>query len=84
MILKTMWGKRVSEPNAPPELMEAWDEHGVDGFPEGFEKSCAFTRASWGEDLAEWRMVDIHISDEAIRQAFKAAATAGSVLPGDE
>ncbi len=77
MILKTMWGKRASEPNAPPELMEAWDEHGVDGFPEGFAKSCAVTRASWAEDLAEWRMIDIHVPAQAIADAFDPAVTDG-------
>lgn len=74
-----MWGKRASEPNAPPELMTAWDEHGVDGFPEGFEKDCATTRKSYGDDLAAWRMVDIHVPEQAIRQAFEAWKTAASV-----
>lgn len=85
MILKTMWGKRVDMlPGDAPELMVAWDEYCVDGNESGFEDDCQDARKSWGGDLAEWRMVDIHVSEHAIGLAFKTAVTAGSVVSVDE
>lgn len=85
MIIKTMWGKRRSEPNAPPELMVAWDEHRVDDFPEGFEDDCAVARASWSDDLAEWRMIDVEVRGLSIDLAFvPTAPIAGIVVPGEE
>lgn len=78
MLIRTMWGKR--EPgNLAPELMVAWDEFCIDAYPEGFTHECDEVRASWADDLAAWRMVDIQVKLDQVEAAFLRPVIEGDV-----
>ena len=79
MIVKTMWGKRKSEPENLPELMVAWDEYTIDLNPDGFAEDCERARVSWGSDLEEYRYVDISLSEEDIDNMFATTNILGLV-----
>lgn len=71
MRLMTMWGERRDFKT--PELMVAWDYYTWDNWAEGFDEECEKARKSWGDDLVQWRIIELDVSEEAIRKAFEAA-----------
>ncbi len=71
MKLLTLWATRKDFEGHVPELLVAWDEHCVDNFPEGFEADCKKALDAMGDDLAEYRRINIYVPEEAIRHAFE-------------
>jgi hypothetical protein len=78
MRLMTMWGERVGFEGRVPELMVAWDYYAWDNYTEGFDEDCEKARASWGDELAQWRIIEIEVSESAIIKAFDVAVVGGT------
>ncbi len=82
--IRTLWITRKGE-DLPPELIEAWDEWGIEENYDGWTAACDKALASIGTDLAEFRYVDIAIPADAINQAFEATrAEAVRVTPVED
>lgn len=73
-----LFGQRKSEHNLI-ELMVAWDEYCVDAYQEGFEEECEKAKESWGDDLAQWRIVEIEIDEKAIHERFADGKMVGKI-----
>jgi hypothetical protein len=69
----TLWGIRRGFEEDMPELMEAWDEHSIDNWVEGWEEACDKARASWGDDLVAWRILELDVTNESILAPFAPA-----------
>jgi hypothetical protein len=53
-----------------PDLIEAWDEYGIDNNPEGWQEACEKALASVGDDLRAHRFIRLTVDYEKIEQAF--------------
>lgn len=80
MKLICLFGTRKHSLDAP-ELMLAWDEYSMDENPEGFSQECKDARKSWGEDLEQWRTIEIEIDEERLRAHFETPTWNGDVKP---
>lgn len=69
MIIKSLFITRKGADT--PELIEAWDEYTIDGYPEGFDEACDKALASIGSDLVQWRIIDIEVPYNAVEAAFQ-------------
>jgi hypothetical protein len=78
MIISTLWGLRKGE--RMPELMEAWDEYSVDSYSDGWVKACEKAIASWGDDLVEYREINVSVDVDQIELAFYAPTVPGDVI----
>lgn len=78
MRIETLWGTRKDFEHSP-ELMVAWDENCLDGWREGFEDECEKARESWGDQLAEWRLITIEIPASHVARAFAQERIEGKV-----
>ena len=78
MNVKTMWGLRKGE--RYPELMEAWDYYSMDSNPGGFEEACKKSRKEMGDDLLEFRIIDLGVSMDSIDAAFATTTVAAEVV----
>ena len=78
MKLTCLFGTRKGMYEAP-ELMVAWDEYCLDANPEGFEEECENAKKSWGNDLGQWRIVEIEISQEKLEEHFAEPTLEGEV-----
>jgi hypothetical protein len=76
-----LFGQRKEE-HGPreTELMVAWDEYCVEENEEGFAEEIARAKRSWGDDLAQWRMIEVEIPDALIDQAFDPVQAQGTVV----
>jgi hypothetical protein len=79
MIIKTLWGERKGYEGQAPELMIAWDEYSLEQNYEGFEQQCQQAIESWGDELVQWRIIEVAVADAPIFKAFEPTAIAGSV-----
>lgn len=79
MRLLTLWGERRGMEGAAPELMVAWDEYCADANYDGFVQECDKARASWGSDLVQYRMIEVEVSEAALRKAFAPVVVSGEV-----
>ena len=71
MRITCLFGQRKSQPESV-ELMVAWDEYCIDSYPEGFEEACETAKKSWGDDLLQWRILDLKTSEASITKLFDA------------
>lgn len=81
MRIMTLWGKRK---DGTIELMVAWDEHCVEGNPEGFDEALEESRKSWGDDLAEDRPLVLDIPDQTIDRMFEPRVVHVKKVPEEE
>lgn len=70
MLIHTCWAWRKHEDG--PELLEAWDEYGVDHNYEGWQAATQKAIASLGDDISSLgvRYIDIRIDGAAVEQCF--------------
>lgn len=80
MIVKSLWGVRKGYERAAPELMAAWDEYTIDENPEGWTEACEKAIASWGDDLLSWRIIDIQLPVNILKQQFEPAEIAAVIV----
>lgn len=71
MIVRGLWVTRKYDTNAPPELLEAWDEVSIDENLEGFNEACKKALDAVGDDVDEFRYIDMEVPTSAVRQAFQ-------------
>lgn len=69
-IVKSLWITRKSEPEASPELLEAWDEYSLDANWEGWEEACEKALAAVGSDVDHVRYIDLHVPTRQVNAAF--------------
>jgi hypothetical protein len=81
MNLITMWGERRDYEGMQPELMVAWDEITEEGNPEGFKQACEEARASWGDELAQWRIINLRAPTGLLIEAFAVRVLDAAVEP---
>lgn len=78
MRITCLFGQRKSQPESI-ELMVAWDEYCIDNYPEGFEEECEKAKKSWGDDLLQWRLVDLKTSSTDLVELFTTPTLEGKV-----
>ena len=78
MDIKTLWVRRASEPELP-ELVQAWDEFGVEDNPEGFAEACATSINAIGTDLDTYRYITIRVDWQTILDSFDDVEVDGEV-----
>jgi hypothetical protein len=71
MRIWALWGVRKGFEDDSPELMVAWDTYSADGNFEGWEKECEEAKASWGDDLSAWRLIEHEVDEEFLKRAFE-------------
>ena len=72
--------RKTGAPLTPSiELMVAWDEYCVDGYPEGYEEDCKKAVVSWGDDLLLSREVTIEIDESKLNALFSPAVLRGEI-----
>lgn len=76
MKIQALWFWDGDERNAP-ELLTAWDQDSVDGNPDGFKRDVSEMTGSRGD--GQYREVDIFVSADSIRDAFKTKTVEGKV-----
>ena len=59
--------------------MVAWDEYSIDANPEGFEEDCKKAKESWGDDLLQWRMVELKTNGGDIDKLFETPVVSATV-----
>lgn len=82
-----MFGSRKSSHSLDEpiiELMVAWDEYCLAENPEGFDEDVEKAKESWGNDLHEWRVLDIEIDEKDLRKRFGTSKLQGTVKDGDD
>lgn len=78
MRITCLFGQRKSQPEAI-ELMTAWDEYCIDNNPEGFEEDCERAKKSWGDELLQWRLVDLATSSTDLEKLFTTPTLEGKI-----
>ncbi len=79
MRITCLFGQRKSQPEAI-ELMVAWDEYCIDSNPEGFEEDCEKAKKSWGDELLQWRLLDLSTNEENIKKLFDSPTLPAKVV----
>lgn len=69
--LATVWIKRNSEHDAPPECVCAWDEWSIEGNWEGWRNAVAEALKSIGEDLWQYRTFNLRVPLDPIEESFQ-------------
>jgi len=69
MIVKSLWIRRKYDPSVP-ELLTAWDEYSIDENRDGFEADVEQSLNKVGSDLLDYRIIDLVVFSESIREAF--------------
>lgn len=82
MKITCLFGQRKSQPESV-ELMVAWDEYCIDGYSEGFEEACKEAKKSWGDDLLQWRMVELKTNGGDIDKLFDTPTLPAGVESGE-
>lgn len=78
MKLICLFGTRKNSTDLP-ELMVAWDEYCADANYEGFEEECERAKKSWGDELHQWRIMEIKVPEAQIVGAFEVPQAEGKV-----
>jgi hypothetical protein len=60
--------------------MASRDEYCIDVNPEGWEDAKAEALASVGNDLDQWRIVEVLISEDALNAAFAVPVLTGGLV----
>lgn len=68
MIIETFWGWRKGEDS--PELLVAWDEFTVDGYPDGYEKAVKESLEGAGDEMIEVRRISLSVKEGLITSQF--------------
>lgn len=88
VVISTLWIRRDGEEyEESPELAEAWTEFDIEGYPEGWEKAKADALKAYGDDLLDWREIDIPIDYDEVRACFMPARISAASITqrsGDE
>ena len=79
MNIEALFGLRKGFENDYAELMVAWDEYSIESNPDGWDDQCAAAMASWGDDLAQHRIITITVDDGSISALFGPAQVTGIV-----
>jgi hypothetical protein len=69
MIIETFWGWRKGEDS--PELLVAWDEYTVDGYPEGYEAAVEEALKGAGDEMVEVRRIQLSVNYTQITSQFE-------------
>lgn len=69
MTISILFGQRRSQPEAI-EVMVSWDEYCIDSNPGGFEEACEEAKKSWGDELLQWRVIDIEVAEDEVQDRF--------------
>ena len=77
MIIRTLWITRKSE-EAPPELIEAWDEWSIEDNFEGWTRACEEALERIGNDVDQFRYIDIDLGSQ-IESRFLTEVAVGKV-----
>lgn len=79
MQLYTVWITRKGYGGDPPELVEAWDEYGIEENYAGWLGAYRAAVASIGDDLEDVRVIVLDVSQDAITEPFRPVDARASV-----
>ena len=81
MKIVCMFGQRKGMPFAEEfEVMLSWSDFDVEANYEGFLLACSEARGSWGNDLLQWRIIEVEVDGSKIRRLFRALIIGGEVI----
>jgi hypothetical protein len=86
--ISTVWIRRKDgEWNEAPEIQLAWTEHDIDNWYEGWVEALDKALSAVGDDLRDYRIIDIEVPWQSIVDAFGdpvVEATGVEVVQEDE